>query len=266
MAEVLNLSLSREELKLRIEGFSGPLDLLLSMVKEAKIEIKDIFISNITDQFLAYMSAFDRLDIELGSEYMEITATLLEIKSRALLPEQEEPEFSEEETPEQEIIRRLDEFRILKEASEKLREIENVDRFYKKPDKPEEINYTPKSKDMSMEKLLEAYTQVLLRNKVIAAGAGQDEKEISKDAFTVAGKMQSLQKLLNQGEKLSFFGLFNEKSSKREIIVTFSALLELMKLQYVIAKQDEEFSDITLEKNPDYTGSEELDYDNIDVG
>lgn len=262
--EILDLSLSGEELKLQLDGFSGPLDLLLSMVKEARIEIKDIFISNITDQFLAYMAALKKLDIDLGSEYMEITATLLEIKSRSLLPAVEEDYSLGEETPEQEIIRRLDEFRILKEASEKLREIENVDRFYKQPDLPDDINYAVK--DMSIEKLLAAYTEILIRNKIIEEGAGQDEKEIEKDAFTVAQKMKRLQELLRENDRLSFFALFSEKASKREIIVTFSALLELMKLQYVKIEQNGEFQDITLEKNPDYEGSEELDYDGIDVG
>lgn len=262
--EILDLSLSGEELKFQLDGFSGPLDLLLSMVKEARIEIKDIFISNITDQFLAYMAALKKLDIDLGSEYMEITATLLEIKSRSLLPAVEEDYSLGEETPEQEIIRRLDEFRILKEASEKLREIENVDRFYKQPDLPDDINYA--AKDMSIEKLLAAYTEILIRNKIIEEGAGQDEKEIEKDAFTVAQKMKRLQELLRENDRLSFFALFSEKASKREIIVTFSALLELMKLQYVKIEQNGEFQDITLEKNPDYEGSEELDYDGIDVG
>lgn len=262
--EILDLSLSGEELKLQLDGFSGPLDLLLSMVKEARIEIKDIFISNITDQFLAYMAALKKLDIDLGSEYMEITATLLEIKSRSLLPAVEEDYSLGEETPEQEIIRRLDEFRILKEASEKLREIENVDRFYKQPDLPDDINYA--AKDMSIEKLFAAYTEILIRNKIIEEGAGQDEKEIEKDAFTVAQKMKRLQELLRENDRLSFFALFSEKASKREIIVTFSALLELMKLQYVKIEQNGEFQDITLEKNPDYEGSEELDYDGIDVG
>lgn len=78
--------------------------------------------------------------------------------------------------------------------------------------------------------------------------------------------MKRLQELLRENDRLSFFALFSEKASKREIIVTFSALLELMKLQYVKIEQNGEFQDITLEKNPDYEGSEELDYDGIDVG
>jgi len=98
----------KNALKLQLECFNGPLDVLLSMVKDAKIQIKDIFLSSVTDQFLSYMAELDSLDVERGSEYMEITATLLEIKSRALLPEPPKTEENEE-TPEQEIIRRLDE-------------------------------------------------------------------------------------------------------------------------------------------------------------
>lgn len=258
-----DFSLSKDELKLQLSCFSGPLDLLLSMVKEAKIEIKDIFVSNITNQFLEYMSTFERLDIELGSEYMEITATLLEIKSRSMLPEIPIEEI-EEETPEQEIIRRLDEFRLLKEASEKLKEKENIDRFYKSPESFGEAMYSVK--DFSIEKLLEAYTQVLLRNKVIAEGVEQGEKEIVRDAFTVADKIKYIQNMINKNSTLSFYDLFNSRITKIEVIVTFSALLELMKLQYIIVEQKDEFEDILLTKNLSYSGSEDLNYDSIDVG
>jgi Uncharacterized conserved protein len=113
-----NINLNNK-LELSLENFQGPLDLLLHFVREEKIEIKDIFLSSVTDQFLKFISSVNIIDVDRSSEYMEITATLMEIKSRAMLPML--PVEEDEETPEQEIIRRLEEFRIIKEASEELK-------------------------------------------------------------------------------------------------------------------------------------------------
>ena len=126
----------KDRLKLDLDQFSGPLDLLYMLVKESKIDVKDIFISDVTDQFLLYINTLKELDVDVGSEYMEMAATLLEIKSRMLLPCVEED--TDTETPEQELIRRLDEYRIIKEASEKLRKKENIDRLFKDHEKNEE--------------------------------------------------------------------------------------------------------------------------------
>ena len=153
----------KDSLKLDLDQFSGPLDLLYMLVKESKIDVKDIFISDVTDQFLLYINTLKELDVDVGSEYMEMAATLLEIKSRMLLPCVEED--TDTETPEQELIRRLDEYRIIKEASEKLREKENIDRLFKAPDKTdEEIKYAPA--EMSLDKLLDAYVQLLSRIEI----------------------------------------------------------------------------------------------------
>ena len=252
----------KNALKLQLECFNGPLDVLLSMVKEAKIQIKDIFLSTVTDQFLSYMAELDSLDVERGSEYMEITATLLEIKSRALLPEPPKTEENEE-TPEQEIIRRLDEFRLLKEASERLKEKENVDRFYKAPDPKEETHFVVK--DMSIENLLDAFARLMLRNQAVKEVAFAS-KEIAKDVFTVADRITYLQERINKEKQLSFFEIFSEKSSRNEIVVTFSALLELMKMQYLKVTQDKIFGDIIITKNSEYNGSEELTYDDNGIG
>ena len=117
------------ELELKLNNFEGPLDLLLHLVKEAKIEIKDIFISQVTDQFLVYMDQISTIDVEKASEYMAIAATLMEIKSHSLLPVL--PNENEQESPEQEFIRDLEEYKRFKEVSEKLKTKETVDRVYK---------------------------------------------------------------------------------------------------------------------------------------
>ena len=117
------------ELELKLNNFEGPLDLLLHLVKEAKIEIKDIFISQVTDQFLTYMNQISTIDVEKASEYMAIAATLMEIKSHSLLPVM--PSETQQESPEQEFIRDLEEYKRFKEVSEKLKTKETINRVYK---------------------------------------------------------------------------------------------------------------------------------------
>jgi len=117
----------------KLDNFEGPLDLLLYLIKEAKIEIRDIFVSQVTEQFLQYMEGVAELDIDKAGEYLKMAATLLEIKSKALLPVEEEIDI--EDNPEEMLYRRLEEYKLLKEASEDLKKVENVDRFYKEPDK-----------------------------------------------------------------------------------------------------------------------------------
>ena len=118
----------------KLDNFEGPLDLLLHLIKEAKIEIKDVFVSQVTEQFLAYMNGVESLDVDKASEYLNMAATLLEIKSKSILPRVED--FMDDiEDPEAVLIRQLEEYKLFKEASSKLKEQENVLRFYKEPDK-----------------------------------------------------------------------------------------------------------------------------------
>lgn len=223
----------KDRLKLDLDQFSGPLDLLYMLVKESKIDVKDIFISDVTDQFLLYINTLKELDVDVGSEYMEMAATLLEIKSRMLLPCVEED--TDTETPEQELIRRLDEYKIIKEASEKLREKENIDRLFKAPDKTdEEIKYAPA--EMSLDKLLDAYVQLLSRIEIRKA-VEKESKEILKDSYTVEDKLHFIRDCLVFRSTFGFFDLFEEKPQKSEIVVTFFALLELTRLQEITVEQ-----------------------------
>lgn len=232
----------KKRLKLEIGDFNGPLDMLLAMVKDAEIEIKDIFISKVTDQFIEYITSLEELDVDIGSEYMEMTATLMEIKSRALLPVVMDE--IDDIDPEQELIRRLDEYRLLKEASEKLKEKENVDRLYKAPDKSdEEIRYI--AADMSLNNLLDAYVKLLARIEMRRADV-DEPKEIVKDVFTVEDKIKYIKDRLVFESRVGFFELFEEYASKTEIVVTFSALLELIKLQFIKVKQAKDFGDIDI--------------------
>ena len=223
------------ELELKLSNFEGPLDLLLHLVKEAKIEIKDIFVSQVTDQFLLYMNQLSTIDVDKASEYMAIAATLMEIKSHSLLPVI--PNEDEDSSPEKEFIRNLEEYKRFKEISAKLKDIETIDRLYKPADDTK-VNTRFVAKDMSLDNLLDAFAKLL--HKVNARSSEDSSKHIQKDQFSVADKIIYIQDALNKKEKVEFSNLFDDSVTKMEIVVTFSAMLELLKFQYIFVKQDNE--------------------------
>lgn len=231
----------------KISNFEGPLDLLLFLVNRAEIEIKDIFVSQVTEQFLDYVNRAEDMDIEKESEYLAMAATLLEIKSKALLPQIEfDDDFGLEdyEDPKRSLIRQLEEFRIYKEASERLKEQETTDRFYKAPDESASevrIIYN----DFNLSGLVKAFTELLAKSD-LEERVKNERKEIPKDSFTVANQINYIKSVMLKRETCSFFELFTKHASKPEIITTFQALLELLKLQYLTVEQNETFDDITI--------------------
>lgn len=232
----------------KISNFEGPLDLLLFLVNRAEIEIKDIFVSEVTEQFLDYVNRADDMDMEKESEYLAIAATLLEIKSKALLPQTEfdfddsmEDDYYD---PKQSLIQQIEEYKLFKEASQKLKDIETTDRFYKEPDesaKDVRIVY----KDFNLNGLVKAFTDLLARSD-LENRIKNEQKEIPKDSFTVADKIDFIKHTMLERESCSFFDLFGKYSSKPEIITTFQALLELLKLQYLTVEQGGTYDDITI--------------------
>ena len=186
----------------RLENFEGPLDLLLHLIKEAKIEIKDIFVSQVTEQFLEYINGLERLDVDKASEYLNMAATLLEIKSKSILPRIED--FTDDiEDPETALIRQLEEYKLFKEASEKLKEQENVLRFYKEPDKSVgdvKIVYN----DFNLDGLISAFSKLLMR---VDDKKRQENalKEIPKEIFTVKDKIEHIRANLLERNQMSFF-------------------------------------------------------------
>ena len=138
----------------KLDNFEGPLDLLLHLIKEAKIEIREIFVSQVTEQFLAYINGIENLDVNRASDYLNMAATLLEIKSKSILPREEELDDLVDE--QEMLIQKLEEYKLFKEASEKLKDQQNVSRFYKEPDKSAgdvKIVY----KDFNLDGLIEAF-------------------------------------------------------------------------------------------------------------
>lgn len=227
----------------KLDNFEGPLDLLLHLIKEAKIEIKDIFVSQVTAQFLQYMDGLESLDVDKASDYLNMAATLLEIKSKSILPKIEE--FTDDfEDPEQALIRQLEEYKLFKEASEKLKDRENVLRFYKEPDKSAgevKIVYN----DFNLEGLIAAFSKLMM---CVDDKKRQENvlKEIPKEVFTVKDKVDQIRAVLLDRKSVSFFEMFPHYYTKTELITTFQAMLELLKLQYIAVEQNGVFEDITL--------------------
>ena len=226
----------------KLKNFEGPLDLLLHLIKEAEIEIKDIFVSEVTDQFLRYMDGLSVLDVDKTSEYLNMAATLLEIKSKSVLPKIEET--VDYEDPEQALIRQLGEYKLFKEASAKLKEQENVDRFYKEPDADVgdvKIIYNK----FNLNGLINAFSKLLMR---VDDKKRQENtlKEIPKEVFTVKDKVDQIRSVLLDKKEIGFFEMFPTHYTKNELITTFQAMLELLKLQYITVEQKGLFDDIIL--------------------
>jgi len=230
----------------KLDDFDGPLDLLLFLVKKEKVSIEDVFISKITDQYIQIIKQSEHLDLETASEFIEIAAILLEIKAKALLPQQILPQTDETDSK-KELIRRLEEYRLYKEASEKLKQFETTGMFFKPPDSSL-TDPTVILKDMTMEGLLKAINKMFLRLEQKGA-ADTGSKKIVLDRFTVSEKIDHIKDFLTVRKKASFFELFEDENySKSEIITTFQALLELLKTQEVEAEQQEVYGDIIIKR------------------
>lgn len=233
---------SENSYRIVLKDFEGPLDLLLEMVKRAKIKIEDIFISDITEQYLEAMDQVDELDLDQAADFIEVASTLIEIKSRALLPRPEVVE-SPEDDPKVQFINRLEEYRIFKEAAEKMREQEIINMHYRAPD---ESVGQPRLvlKDMTTDGLVKALKKMFeklgTRQKMFVT------RKIERDPFTVDEKIDYIRHRVFAAERVLFDELFDEDFTINEVVTTFQALLELLKMQEVHAEQKEIFDTIII--------------------
>lgn len=235
---------NQQKFSLDIRNFNGPLDFLLQLVKENKIEIKDIFVSEVTEQFLQYMSQISQLDVDKASEYMAIAATLLEIKSRALLPMLEQEE-DDTESAKQQLIRQMEEYKVFKEIVGELKEQENVNRFYREPEKNVGVPVSVIKDNLSLEGFMTAFNNFLLRIQTKAEEQNVS-RAIVKETFTVADRITYLTERVRNNSNFKFFSIFSPNSSRLEIITTFSAILEMLKMQLITVKQAELFEDFEI--------------------
>ncbi len=242
-----------------LDNFEGPLDLLLYLIKQEEIEIKDVFVSQVTEQFLAYMKGLPYLDMEKASEYLNIAATIIDIKARSLIPPldecADEPEDYmdiDEYDPKRELIQALEEYQTAK----KLKERETIGYIFKEPDKDfsaVQVQY----RDLTVDGLVNAFTKMMLRLE----GKKKEQappREIPKDRFTVREKIKHIRETVATHEQMQFEELFDEESTTAEIVTTFQALLELLKHQFILVEQEDLFTSIIIKKNPDRSEDEEI--------
>ena len=232
--------------KVKLENFEGPLDLLLHLIKDAKMDIEDVKLADITEQYLDYIRDVDELDLESASEFIQVAAILIEIKSKALLPVEAPEEGEEEVDPEKMFISRLKEYKLFKDACLDLQKIEDLDKLYKEPDKMAS-NVKIVLKDMILDNLLDAFANLLCR--VERKKEDNEPKKIVKDRFTVAEKIISIKGVIREKKHIKFNDLFEVDNTKSEMLNIFLALLELLKLQFVKATQSELFGDIDIYEN-----------------
>ena len=221
-----------------LKQFDGPLDLLLTLISTAKIDIQDIFVSEITEQYLESMRLIDELDMDTASEFLQMAATLLEIKSRAMLPKPPKPEDPNELSPEEALIKQLTEYKLFKEASEKMHVLEEEARALLTK-MPEEYPLPPPNIEitgLTLDKLARAFRRVLERAMESERADAMANREIKRDRFTVSGCMSRIARKLKNG-RFGFTELFDESMTRAEVITMFMALLEMVKLNRLHVEQ-----------------------------
>ena len=236
--------------KIRLEMFEGPLDLLLYLVKKDHLNIYDIPIAKVTGQYLEYINLMQLLDLNIVGEFLVMAATLMQIKSKMLLPAEELAVEEEQEDPRAELVKRLLEYEKFKQIADNLkqREISQQEVFKRtKTEMPADVN-TPLAEsekyfEASIFDLINAFSQALkdIPREVFY--------EVIKDQYTVEQKVHDILHLLLVETEIKLSGLFSKAKNKMEIIVIFLSILELAKMKEIIARQDVEFEDIIISRN-----------------
>ena len=230
-----------------LKQFDGPLDLLLTLISSAKLDIQDIFVSEITEQYLESMKLVDELDMDSASEFLQMAATLLEIKSRAMLPKPPKPEEEGALSPEEELIRQLTEYKQFKEISARMHQLEEEARALLTK-LPEEYPLPPPNIEitgLTLEKLAKAFRRVLDRAEAAEKSENMASREIRRDSFTVAGCMAFISRRL-RGGSFRFTELFQEDYTKEEVVTMFLAVLELTRLSRLKVEQSGAYGEIFL--------------------
>jgi segregation and condensation protein A len=231
--------------KVKLEIFEGPLDLLLYLIKRDEIDIYDISIERITRQYLEYLQAFKELNIDLAGEFVVMAANLIYLKSRNLLPVDQQPpeEDAEEGDPRWDLIRQLIEYKKFKEAAAQLqsRELEQERIFVRDGGSTALVEEPLRLGEVGIFQLINAFQTVIKR-----AEARENLREIFGERFSVSEKIEIILQRVASGASLRFSDLFGEIASRVEIAVTFLALLELIRLKQVRAIQRNLFDEIEI--------------------
>lgn len=246
MANVLTLETNKYAIKL--ENFQGPLDLLCTLIEKNKMNIYDINLNEITDQYISYINKMEEMNLEVTSEFLTMASTLLYLKSKKLLPNRQD---EEEEITEEELIRRIVEYKKYKDIQQVL--LQNLKNYSNRLFKTQENIDLPKQSIVEMytnTTIPEIYSQLVTRNvDKINKNAKNIEQIAITENYTVASKLKDMFRELIKNKKFVFNKLFSlNKHSKNEVVTAFSGLLELSRRSKVTTYQNELFGDIKVKK------------------
>ncbi len=260
------------EISYKLENFEGPLDLLLHLIEKNKVSIYDIPIVLITEQYLEYVSGMEQEDLDVVSEFLVMAATLLDIKSRMLLPAEEEKD-EEEEDPRADLVRRLLEYKMYKYMAQELeeREQEAGQQFFKEPTIPREVaKYEP---PIDLDALLDGLTLARLQKIFDSVMKRKEYKRdpvrsgfgtIRKEPISLEQKIGSLVSYAKQHRSFRFRELLERQTDRLEVVVTFLAVLELMKMGKISLRQEQLFDDMYIEALETDKDMEVPDLDGLD--
>lgn len=238
----------------KLQVFEGPLDLLLHLIDKNKIDIYDIPIVEITSQYMDYIKAMDKEDLNIMSEFLVMAATLLDIKCRMLLPK-EVNEEGEEEDPRQELVEQLLEYKMYKYMSYELRdrEAEGQRALYRAPDLPEEVKEYVEPIDMdallgdlTLAKLNSIFQDVIRRQADKIDPVRSTFGKIEKETVTLSQRMEDIRTFARKSRRFSFRELLTSQKSRTQIVVTFLAVLQMMKEGSIRTEQEQPFDDILI--------------------
>lgn len=242
----------------KLDAFEGPLDLLYHLIEKNEIDIYDIPIAKITSQYLEYLNGFQEKSMENMSEFLVMAATLIEIKSKMLLPKIKNDEKDEDDDPRDELVQKLLEYKRFKDVTEKLKkkEEEGFLVFFKGCDeslseiKKEDtkIEIEKVLQGISSEDIYKAFEDVMKRKDFKVDKIRSGFNSVARDTYTIGEKMDYIKDLITLHKKVDFKEIFRGDSRKIEVVVTFLALLELMKLREVCIFQDGLFKRIIITK------------------
>jgi segregation and condensation protein A len=237
------------EYKVKFEVFEGPLDLLLYLIKKEEVDIYEVNLTKLATQFIEYIELMREFDLEIAGEFLVMASTLMYIKSRELLPVDQQVQVEGEDEgvdPRWELIRQLVEYKKFKDAAAQLQGLEERQEgvFPRVPAKLEFENAPPAARaEVSIFDLLNAVHGVLKR-----FGTREDRRDIFEDKWTVSEKIESILRIIAERGRALFSELFEGVTSRSEIVVTFLALLELIRLKQLACSQTAEFGEIELRR------------------
>ncbi len=240
-----------------LADFDGPLDLLVELINKAKIAIEDIFISDVTRQYVEIVTQAtpEELDYEYAGEFIKLAAQLVYLKSLRTLPQEDDYEdefYDDPEVQRRELLNKIAAYKIMKEQAEKLREAETINRFYRMPDYTEK-DYRVVLTNFSLTKLVEAYARVMINAD--RRETATIPKKVVQDRFTISQQMKNIYMRIRQENVVQFTSLFEPDFSRGDILTTFLAVLQLAKLQKAHVVQDELYGEVVLSKREDDDGN-----------